>query len=276
MAYVSTLTKTHEDVTVFGGLFQWGRRDAAHAQRCSAEDEPDFFTTTLYTTYNYLADFKFVTVSGIRTDWLSSVTSPDNRWGDGINYSVSFQPPINRNNGDDFNNICPAGFHVPLQREWASIGKEGDGFGESSNDFFHPVGVPTPNGYTTWVCVKDAKVSNSWSSGTNEGNTNYSDLCGYALYKKDVWDSAGADYKNGSLSLATEGAPEPLMFLPVAGTRSGINISYTGERAYYWSSTNVFAASFFQPFVMLLRYNSVEVINNPAKSRGNSVRCVAD
>ncbi|MDR0546918.1 MAG: hypothetical protein LBG77_04975, partial [Dysgonamonadaceae bacterium] len=56
MAYVSTLTnKTYTDITVYGGLYQWGRSDAAHSFRCDYDDDldtnhPDLFTQDLYTS----------------------------------------------------------------------------------------------------------------------------------------------------------------------------------------------------------------------------------
>jgi hypothetical protein len=139
---------------------------------------------------------------------------------------------------EDINNPCPAGFRVPTQHEWALIGNEGGNSASVSADYFSTsLAGSTPKFYTTWVPVKNAKVNNSWNSGTNEDN-NYSDLCGYALCKASDWNSADAGYKDSSLSLAAEGAPEPLMFMSAAGIRPTVVVcNYTGGSGYYWSIT---------------------------------------
>jgi hypothetical protein len=245
MAYVSALSPAHEDVTVYGGLYQWGHRDAAHSMRCSMGDAPNSFTTTPYTStaYDYLTDFKFVWGINVNNsnnfDWVSDHVDLDKRWGNGGDLATQ-TVAINKSNGEDINNPCPTGFRVPTQHEWALIGNEDGSSAALDDSFITSTSGSIPNLYTTWVPVKNAKVDDSWSSGTDEGNDNYSALCGYALYKKDVWENADTDYKNGTLSLAAEGAPEPLIFLPSAGMRDNDDgrVRDTGEsESYYWSST---------------------------------------
>ncbi|MDR1683278.1 MAG: hypothetical protein LBS25_07835, partial [Candidatus Symbiothrix sp.] len=87
MAYVSAGTAS-EDMTVFGGLYQWGRKDKEHSLRCATSGHEDNFSLNLpYSSANYnpATDTLFVQYRGGSTgadcfyDWVSDHVADDNR-----------------------------------------------------------------------------------------------------------------------------------------------------------------------------------------------------
>jgi hypothetical protein len=273
------------DITVFGGLYQWGRKDAKHALRCDQTSHPDRFTNeALYSSEDYdpATDILFVWGDNIdptgHEDWVFDHVARDNRWGNGgglaeqINGSYnSGQPKLTINS----NNPCPTGFRVPTQHEWALIGREGGSSNSTDSDYFGTsASGTTPNPKVTWVPVKNAHASQGWESGSSDSWANYPDLNGYAIYSASAWSSAAADYKDGTSSLADPEAPDPLMFLPAAGARRASQgyVGQVGQVGGYWSSVVVddFSSALF------FRHDLVGANASLGRYNGLSVRCVSE
>jgi hypothetical protein len=272
------------DITVFGGLYQWGRKDAKHALRCDRTSHPDRFTEKLYSSGKYNPDTDILFVWGNNTiilsaDWVSDHFDADNRWGNGG--GLAKQTDVSYNSGQPYNkstnsnNPCPTGFRVPTQHEWALIGQEGGSPDTTTDDQFSTSAsgtTPQSNAKVTWVPVKNAHASQAWESGSPDSWNNYSELNGFAIYSASVWNNAAAEYKDGTSSLADLAAPDPLMFLPAAGSRRTTygQVGGVGERGIYWSSVVVGGLS----SGLLFNNNLVETDGSGHRSDGQSVRCV--
>jgi hypothetical protein len=281
MAYVSTLLNPDEDVNVYGGLYQWGRKDAPHSLRCDMGAKPGYFTTALYpaASYNPAIDTLFVwggagsPVEGNFNDWAYPHVDASAFWGNGG--GLSTQANTNYSATENTNNPCPAGFRVPTQHEWALLVVENDNSTSNSDNLNTDGGAngTTPPGTDnpiTWVPVVNGKAdgsSSSWISGN---------MCGYALYAKDDWDAALTGWNNNALGmdLTNSSAPEPLMFLPVAGLRPYYdgNMNATGFYGLYWSST----VSGSDCNVFTFYSTGVSVDGTTSRSAGATVRCVAE
>jgi hypothetical protein len=280
------------DMTVFGGLYQWGRKDAKHALRCAPISHPDCFTETPYSsaTYNPTTDTLFVLGynDGIEAyDWVTDHVDSDNRWGNGGSYAK--QTDVSYNSGvpystNNLNNPCPTGFRVPTEYEWALIGQEGGSPYSTNGDGFTPGAYstnPTSNPDVIWVPVKNAHASQAWASGSSyDSLLNYPDLNGYAIYSRDVWENVNVNYKNGPFSLAASEAPDPLMFLPVAGGRnSDGNVTHVGMFGYYWSSVVHSENNAYNYSSVMTLYRDQHVYAGGIsqwRAQGNSVRCVSE
>jgi hypothetical protein len=286
MAYTTpdTFSNLKEDVTVFGGLFQWGRKDIAHSLRCAIADKPEYFTENTYTTaYNPATSTKFVwngpngipgNVSSNNNDWYYPHTAARDFWGNGG--GAATQTATTYTGTQNLHNPCPQGWRVPTQYEWALIGQENgdpsnpsDSFGTSTNGVN---GTLPNNGQVYWVPVNEGQASASWEAGKN---------CGYALYLKSVWEAAraaGGYFDNSGTPdmtrrLTASGAPEPLMFLPAGGLRyySDGGVYNTGNRGYYWSSTVDSSGARGLYF-----YSSSVVTSANTRALGMAVRCLAE
>jgi hypothetical protein len=265
------------DVSVYGGLYQWGRKDTKHCLRCNDTSNPNFFTNTPYSTAAEANDpvtgGKFVMDDG---DWLNP---PDNYlWGNGAGAAGQAS---NLSSGS--NNPCPAGFRVPTEYEWALLSRESNNPAQAVGDFFHPTGgvngTEAPSG-VVWVPVTNGMASTSWGSGQ---------LCGYALYEKGVWEDALSGYfgsNSPSLkSLTADAAPEPLLFLPAAGWRDCCG-TYDGNsvdnmlddlvRGCYWCSTiyEFSVGCYFLEFWNESVYSGGNFYN--LRGFGYPVRCLAE
>jgi len=225
MAYPHTDDK---NIRVYGGFYQWGRKDVIHSLRDNYDDAQNFFTKTLYlsTNYNPSNDTKFVhDIQTANDDWVSDHYDNSNMWGNGggpanqENFSYNSGMPYTVANQND---PCPNGYRVPTQLEWSLI--------VGGESFIDSKPYENPN-KIYWVPVSDGKMVVNWSLGK---------MNGFALYASSVWNVADAGYKDGTKSLTEEAAPIPLMFLPAAGSRlSGTNaeLQNVGYYGYYWSST---------------------------------------
>ncbi|MDR1683117.1 MAG: fibrobacter succinogenes major paralogous domain-containing protein [Candidatus Symbiothrix sp.] len=113
-----------------------------------------------------------------------------------------------------------------------------------------------------------------WSSSSPDSHNNYPDLSGFAIYNASVWSSANVDYKNGSLSLTDPAAPDPLMFLPAAGTRhqDDSHVYHTGYNGYYWSCT----VSGMENSRIGFTASYVAESDATRRAYGFSVRCIAE
>jgi hypothetical protein len=262
MAYVSPMTNPAEYITLFGGLYQWGRKDTEHSLRCSRAAVPGSFMNAQYTSAaDATAGGKFV--YGY-TDWINPAVA--DLWGNGggLNAQTNTTYTVNQN----INNPCPPNYRVPTQYEWALLGNEGGDPGDTANDNIMSITASGSSGNSSgivWVPVSEGKASTSWSGGKTNG---------YALYTQAEWDkyTPGAD-------LTTDAAPEPLLFLPAGGYRdysggSG-NVLGTGSTGRYWSSVvksgNI---SYIVPF----DDSGVRADNGDGHYRtfGLSVRCIKE
>ena len=246
------------DMTVFGGLYQWGRKHVDHTFRCDpiSPITSDLHFTTTKVGSIATDDGKFVYgITSSPYDWFSPQSTT--LWGDGTFIGTS----------SGSNNPCPPGYRVPNEHEWALLGWEG-GVATSTTGDRSPYNIitaayPAPSGLY-WVHVDNGIVT---SYAFTAGN-----MCGYALYEKSVWESNPVAL-GGSVIAA--GAPEPLLFLPNAGYRlynnSGSRMS-VGERGIYWSSS--YAST--DAACILNIYNSTVYTGDYTESRayGASVRCV--
>jgi hypothetical protein len=281
MGYVSTFSPAndHEDVTVFGGLFQWGRKDQEHSLRCSQAAAPGSFTQTLYTStgYNPATDHLFVygtSVWGNSFNWISPHVDASDLWGNGKNAEyggngemVNGNPVPPDKKPDD---PCPVGYRIPTEYEWALLGHKNGDITYPWKDFFLPSsdGSTIPSSGIVWVPVSNGYAKNDdWATdGT---------VRGYALYTQTEWNGAAAGYKNGALALTDGSAPDPLLFLPAAGQREDVNghLRETGLGGFYWSSVVSTRLSHHLRFTDK-EVNGGSIVNG--RAIGMSIRCIAE
>ncbi|MDR1562331.1 MAG: fibrobacter succinogenes major paralogous domain-containing protein [Dysgonamonadaceae bacterium] len=268
------------DVTVYGGLFQWGRKDFEHASRYNKDDTPCCFTEDLYTdnvgTNPYKPDesFKYVYGSNVVSNSGDWITPHNNAlWGNGEGLNGQYK--ILNENDNSINNPCPEGYHVPTQHEWALLGWEGGNAINTNNDEWSSIDATgtLANSCIYWVPVADGVASKDWEDNQ---------LCGYALYDKQTWEDAktqpGYFYPDGASGidmtkpLTAADAPDPIIFLPAAGFRDNGDGSFqgVGTSGNYWSSTIDNNSS----YSMLIDDNQVSVTGASNRAYGFSVRCV--
>ena len=258
------------DMTVYGGLYQWGRQDHQHTFRCNYTPTSD--PTYFHNAQVSLADinnFNGIFIYNTTYDWINTITDT-NLWGNGERIETG-----NGNTGTiGAYDPCPPGWRVPTQQEWALLLNETSPFNKTNaytGDLFDPtdeVNVYLRRGDTYWV-----RVVKGYAKGSFAANT----MCGYALYKKDVWESAQSSapqYAAGTAPLYESGAPQPLMFLPAGGSRiwsSGVVSNY-GIAASYWSATITPVS--YASFMTSIGNNRVNAGNNTYHQNGLPVRCI--
>ncbi|MDR3327863.1 MAG: fibrobacter succinogenes major paralogous domain-containing protein [Prevotellaceae bacterium] len=291
-----------DDATVYGGSWQWGRKDWAHAVDTTA---------TPHIRYVAAADATTGQVSDINnagivfwkdyTNWYTGTTPvPDALWGNGV--AVGTPTGTTPADGNPYNGSfyqkpvktdydpCPSGWRVPTQDEWETLGNYcnassiaypqfGGYFSTSANtnSTVTSVGlsntgkaaIPTNNPNLVWVTVANGLPdATGWSASNPSAKVG-----GYALYDKTEWDNAAADYRNGIKPLYEAAAPVPLLFLPAAGYRN-----YSGSQndagyyGYYWSSTVNEANS----HNLFFNSSLVNTGNGNNRVLGFSLRCVAE
>ncbi|MDR0428370.1 MAG: hypothetical protein LBH12_07170, partial [Dysgonamonadaceae bacterium] len=253
-----------DDITVFGGLYQWGRKDPEHSLRCSKDDVPGSFRNTQYTSAaDATAGGQFVYGS---SNWLSSAVGE--LWGNGkaIN-SGGNDSPVKNTDYDP----CPSGYRVPTQYEWALLGHKENGPDNPGLNLFttpNDAAGTIPSSGIVWVRVSGGKAATSNASWSADG-----EVRGYALYDSTVWSNADPDYKDGTNALTDPAAPEPLLFLPAGGRRnySDGSVDRTGSLGYYWSSVVGFTDSYYMYF-----FSSGVAAHSPyERAYGMSVRCIS-
>jgi hypothetical protein len=252
------------DPTVFGDLYQWGRKRDGHEKRNSGT------TTDQYTDPSATGDLFVVKGSN---DWLNP--SVDDLWGNGGNFATQTNTTYTGN--QNINNPCPAGYRVPTEHEWALLGNEGGNSGNTANDHFYDNGtnctrsglgfIPKSNPDIVWVPVSEGKASASWSA---DGKTR-----GDALYDATVWAKADSGYKDGTEFLTDPAAPEPLLFLPAAGRRTDSwgNVDGAGRYGRYWSSVVRGALLSYQMTCDCCGFYAYDYVS---RAYGMSVRCIAE
>jgi hypothetical protein len=265
-----------DDITVFGGVYQWGRKDPEHSFRCSNGS----FTDDRYTISGYdpAKDHMFVTGFDMNDpasplDWITP--RKDDMWGNGLVIDSGGNGEIVDGNvippGKTGYDPCPDGYRVPTEHEWALLGNEDGSSTSESNDKISSITASGSSGNSSgivWVPVSEGYAKNDdWGS---DGKTR-----GYALYNSADWTAAAADYRNGSKLLSDAGAPKPLLFLPAGGYRRTYSIGYTGREGTYWSSV-VRNDGKTYPCGMNISSNSVRANSSPERAYGVSVRCIAE
>jgi uncharacterized protein (TIGR02145 family) len=223
--------------TIFGDLYQWGRKTDGHEKIWSGTSPG----TVSVTDFDNAGD-KFMTGPG---DWLpgSTGSSKPGRWG-----SVDPDTPPSTINYKGVNDPCPEGFNVPSLRDWKSIS-----FGANSS-VDHIIYL---KGVNKW----------KWHDGATT-NT----VSGWLVYPL----KSGVIPENNITMTDEDYEDEPTLFLPLtAGVRlydtGFVRISHEdGGSSYYWSSTSVGYLKFNSTSV-----NFINGGGRPAKY-GNSVRCMAE
>jgi hypothetical protein len=285
MEYLITKHTGNTDAHVYGGLYQWGRSDLTHGAssdyiRYSGTGEANHAANVF--TDNPV-DGIFYHPSGVTGDWR---LTPDNAlWGNGegltgqpdANGGVKYTDNQYYQNTDwttPGNNPCPDGFRVPTQDEWERLmlydcnpslaggtisGANTAGHSIESNNL---TWVPVACSNTDSKCIPQ---TTGWNATTTFG--------GYAIYLTAVWSDAVADdYRNGTYSLHVPDAPDPLLYLPVAGMRNPAFYN-VGVFGYYWTSTSSSGRSYQVDF----RNNSLSAsLDGNPRSYGMSIRCVSE
>jgi hypothetical protein len=266
MKYLSEKPFNENDLTVYGGLYQWGRKDLAHGARNAGTASGPTDTPV---------DGIFYT-GGNGEDWRA--TQDDSLWGNGVSINTPTDPEGAFCSADGHhyqkpvktaNDPCPNGFRVPTQDEWERIGSAHncDPSSTASAYRFQEFSAVYDTGSTTWVRVVDGKV---YTAGFVK--TGY--RSGWAVYKTDVWNNALQEYKNGTSPLYLDNAPEPILFLPSGGYKSnGTGSVYgVGNTWYYWSS------SIKDKNAYLLSFTGQELNpgTNVERNWGLSIRCVME
>jgi hypothetical protein len=309
------------DATVFGGLYQWGRKDtdyavdAANFKRYSGNSD---HATSMsdFTLANYesdgqpkseYADKHLLDATGTTANhdyvWLVKNTGSSlwdavagrmapGRWGNGVVINNAtpgggvlfsngryYQKPVKT-----VNDPCPNGFRVPTQDEWERICAYDCKPNVADGYFTTTVSGGDTGKGLTWVpvvctagTINKCVPKNTWSQYVNSS--------GYAIYKTEVWNSAktsgvyaGWDGTTNGFSsypsLHDAAAPEPLLFLPIAGSRdykSGV-VTNTSSTGSYCSS------SVYNTHVRCLRLSNGNVYPGDYVDPGYglSVRCVAE
>jgi len=283
MAFVSELEAENmacADITVLGGLHQWGRKDILHAHRCHPMQNPELFTSVQYSLQNYdpKTDTQFVRQASWASDW--ETYSLTHTWGNGITiHGSNDQTPIKGKNDP-----CPAGWRIPTQHEWALLGNENGNSNEVQADDFSisASGTATASGIT-WVPVLRGKANywdyNNYSAGGGVGWDfwgNKEGIAGFALYYTTEWNNADAGFKDGTLLLTTEEAPEPLMFLPAGGYRDPSSGTFLESGMVGLYATSVKWAGYTTYRMQFGNGGRNVFFHNQENGRGFSVRCIAE
>jgi hypothetical protein len=294
------------DASVYGGLYQWGRKDHEHAVNANnftrynyadnaweytagnpppidANGQPDgaaagkfiYGADVYYNEYNWYPD-------------AASTTADDTLWGNGkefnpdgtdsskggLLYNGEYYQNTDWANPD--NNPCPSGFRVPTQDEWERlINYNCDPSAPNYLYTDNTAGTPVPENGLTWVPV-------SCSAGQCQPSTSWgSSASGYAIYLTTVWSPVSDSYQAGNIgskSLHDADAPEPLLFLPAAGYRVNDNgwLRSVGDSGTYWSSTATVSNNwgYAGPSWGMAIYRDQIMTGFCDRAWGNSIRCV--
>ncbi|MDR1699532.1 MAG: hypothetical protein LBR75_06895 [Prevotellaceae bacterium] len=258
------------DITVYGGLYQRGRKDVSHSFRCQpvngdASTDPRF-TTTPITMPNGNDDGKLVW--GVDDLFLFS----DNYNCTDLLGTAGNMPV--KGSGDP----CPVGWRIPTRHEWALLGNEDGSSTSTNNDYFYvsDASGTIPSSGIVWVPVKNGAPSINWTNDNSLDNKrNYGNLNGYALYVVEDWNSNFID----KASLIDADDPEPLMFLPAAGMRDTDDgrLQNTGDDGYYWELASNDCDGYQIGAVQIFYSSMVSAKHaNYGYDSAVSVRCIAE
>jgi uncharacterized protein (TIGR02145 family) len=279
------------DATVYGGWWQWGRKDWEHAVNTATHIR--YIASGSNATTGTVND---VTLAGTTfwqasSNWYTGSTPAKNDlWGNGkaINVGSATDDGGNPYNGQYYQqpkrteyDPCPTGWRVPTQDEWETLAAYCDA-SDATGNFYPSATNPQPvhttyNPDLIWVPVANGLPD---SSGWDYDAEPATKVGGYAIYDKTEWVTYRAANSSWATTVLYEnivGAvsiPDPLLFLPAAGSRQGINgVAYNvGDTGCYWSSTVESTNS-----AWLLGFNNGHVYPfDLTRVDGMSVRCVAE
>jgi len=272
-----------DDLRVYGGFYQWGRKDPRHTFRCAPDPnitlDPRFTPTLIPTSgtapniFINPADDNGRFVSGINAGPANSYQwypryDPCSFWGNGG--GLLSQTNTTYSGVQNSQNPCPPGYRVPTHHEWALLAQEGGNAANSSGDGFLSTEVTLTGSGLYWVNVVNGKVSSAFT----EYNVVSDALCGYAIYEKTAWENAYPSPPFTNLDLTLPTAPEPLLFLPAAGCRHYYegNVIYVGYSGNYWSST----VDSYGSCTLGFYGTSVSSGSITIRALGGSVRCIGE
>ena len=273
---------------VFGGRYQWGRANLPYAISTDGnytlyDGNIDHIILLASITPPPVYDFTTGQIIGQDMNHVYSNTSPNDwcvpqinsLWGNGKAIDVStisgvfyeenyYQQPVKT-----VNDPCPPTWRVPTQDEWEILGNyDCDPTHAVANFKVLSSSIEFRSGLT-WVRVS---CSNNACKTTDKWEASDRDRSGYAIYETVIWNNAAAGYKDGSLDLSDNDAPNPFMFLPTAGFRYNTagNVADMGSRGLYWSSSINGTNAYFLNF-----YGTDIYFNGSSnRTRGISIRCV--
>jgi len=262
------------DITVFGGWYQWGRKDATHTFRCdptpNVTEDLRFTTERITNSGTAFNDVitgddqgKFITTSASPWNWTVTHQNNSNLWGNGraITDTPSGNVPTK-----GLQDPCPAGWRVPTQHEWALLGHE-DGKMNTSGDLVSiSASVTKIRSGLYWVRVSNGVVASSFNASSRNG---------YAIYDAATWEAVYPTPPDSGTSLISGDAPIPLLFLPAtgfrdsSGPRTDVNVCGT-----YWSSTIGWMENC--SFNLIFGNTFVSAADAGYRANGASVRCVKE
>jgi len=271
---------SQNDIRVYGGLYQWGRKDATHTFRCAptpnAASDPRFTKTLISASgtppniYINPVDENGLFVWGSASDplasnsynWAVPHVDASPLWGNGgglaTQGNTAYTSPQNSQNP------CPSGYRVPTEHEWALLGWEGGNSTTATSDqITGHAAVSVARSGLVWVKVRNGAIVTSFAAGS---------MCGYAIYAASDWTAVYSSTPPDGTDLTLPSAPEPLLFLPTAGFRNyGSTFGNVGTYGHYWSSTvNAGSSSYFY-FT-----NTFVQFFNTTRANSFSVRCIAE
>jgi hypothetical protein len=294
---------------VYGGLYQWGRKDTLYA--VNAANFTRYNGTTNATSGQTSVPDATTFYYGYQK-WYNG-SDPDKLWGNGVLIDTQTTPDGVLYGEANYqstkwvhseNDPCPDGFRVPTQDEWERLGAY-DCIPSTAGGYLTTTvsGGNTGKGLT-WVpvvCTNSATEADRRCVPNSPWTTN-STSAGYAIYETAEWEKAitttgvyaewagnsptnesfnstnDGNYKYPSLHSDAAGVPEPLLFLPAAGFRSGGDgiIGDTGVSGYYWSSTVSKPIESFSRVLYFSSNGGVSPNTNSTRATGLSIRCVVE
>jgi hypothetical protein len=298
MEYLATEHTGILDARVYGGLYQWGRKDLTHGASTDgtykrytgspSSGTPDYHS--LYQRTDNPVDGIFY-LPGVPTpfDWREN---PDpTLWGNGEstaaqdddNGGVSYDDGsgVKYYQNTDWihpdNDPCPEGFRVPTLDEWERLIEYDCPTSNASMSIQDVDGTDVTWNALTWVPVVCNHNSNGQCIPYNTTwNVAYL-AAGYAIYSTAVWKAPAADeYKAGTIgakSLHDPGAPDPILFLPANANRFYGHGVVEGIAGYYWTAT---VNDTGRSFIFSFNNTIVRADNYNHRANGNGIRCVSE
>jgi uncharacterized protein (TIGR02145 family) len=253
-SYIGDKTAATPFKTIFGDMYQWGRRTDGHEKVWSALSPNVPVPLANYT--NAGEEFSGVLTSA--PDWLEGYgNNKKGRWGGQKSDDYANNHPTSKG----INDPCPSGLRVPSNDEWQGI----------TQGLNNSVGFPDVdalisfNGINRWV----------WHDGSATTT-----VSGWLVFPpKQLGTTPSADNNDYESS--------PTLFLPAAGYRNsytGVNyqdgrLSLAGTEGWYWSSTVKEKSEERSYMVNIYNQNDnivFQYTHRYSRALGHSVRCVAE
>ncbi|MDR1591525.1 MAG: fibrobacter succinogenes major paralogous domain-containing protein [Prevotellaceae bacterium] len=252
---------------VYGDIYQWGRKADGHEKRNSER----FPTDNNQVENGAISDFdadgqpsaasgavgKFIKHNKLPMDW--RIPQKHDLWGNGESIDFNFGSAEGGSVPDSLGGFyqkpvktvsdpCPVGWRIPTEDEFERLANYDCRPDTTSSLCKVPAGQKMPDtGHATttrgagneltWVPVTGGKAGH-WANIVARSG-------GYAIYKTSVWNAAidaggylnGVDWSSTTKRLYDAAAPEPLLFLPGAGSRNSKEGDINNSATFYWVST---------------------------------------